>query len=643
MPGAGPARHAHGRLPRGRPARRAPGGLRGWASWEPANATGNYAGKAYYRDSLAGVAVAAFGLGDSGYLKYNAVAKRLANRLAGLGAEALVEKGLGDDQARAGYEAALDPWLEAFWRAVEVRFGVQAMEGVVGSLDMPKFSVTFLEEGPRRSQAGMTAMEEAAGAAAAFHRVADAAAGLPAPADDPRLAAAGPHAFGPGRPYMARMLKNERLTSPGHFQDVRHIEFDLGDSSLTYSPGDLLVILPETPSSAVDAFLERAGLDGDRWVSVRPAGLGAQAEAPGGPQAQVRIRALVQGALDVHGASPRRYFFDVLRRFAAAQHEADRLAYFASAEGRDDLHLYCSGEGRTVLEVLGDFKSSSPPLEWLLQCVPAKRPRQFSISSSPTAHPRAAHITAAIVEWRTPFGRTKRGLCTAALAAMEPGRRDDRVPVWIEAGAMRMPPNDGTPMVLIGPGTGVAPFRSFLQERMERARGRADHHSRPTGPRGPSPESTGPKEQAIESAGPKEAAIESTSLKERDSKSLPVAPSWLLFGCRNEAGDFLYRGEWEALRRAGVLDGIITAFSRDQPSKVYVTHRIRERGALIWRLIGEAGAVVYVSGSARKMPADVMSAIEAVVAEHTGRSTESAKRFVKAMEASGRYVVESWS
>ena len=143
----------------------------------------------------------------------------------------------------------------------------------------------------------------------------------------------------------------------------------------------------------------------------------------------MRVSALVQGVLDIDGASPRRYFFEVLEHFATSEHEAERLQYFGSAEGRDDLHQYNQQEGRTVLEVLNDFKSALPPLEWLLQICPLKQPRQFSISSSPRAHPGQAHITAAIVEYRTPFKRTKRGLCTSWLAGLDPTSSDVRVPV----------------------------------------------------------------------------------------------------------------------------------------------------------------------------------------------------------------------
>lgn len=205
--------------------------------------------------------------------------------------------------------------------------------------------------------------------------------------------------YGPWRPFMAPILSNERITSPTHFQDVRHIVFDLKASGFTYEPGDLLAIFPETPATAVDAFLERLGLDGRSLVRVEanedeemggahcteasipgatipaldargpglhksngelpPPGVGSQGPgngdngiglgiSPGGPSGQsgkgfiTTVRALVQGVVDIAGASPRRYFFQVLHNFAREEQERERLAYFATAEGREDLYR-CGG------------------------------------------------------------------------------------------------------------------------------------------------------------------------------------------------------------------------------------------------------------------------------------------------------------
>ncbi|GMH41133.1 hypothetical protein BSKO_09043 [Bryopsis sp. KO-2023] len=550
-------------------------------------------------DSLKGVCTAVFGLGDSGYQKYNVTGKKLANRLAGLGCDMLIERGLGDDQHPSGYEAGFDPWSEKLWKALELRFGVEKAFKEDG-IGLPKYCVRFLDgesgdasRGGGGAQIGRTNLEKAVEAAASFRQIMGEASG--STFDSTWTSEEG--VAGRWKPHMAKVLKNERITTAEHFQDVRHIELDIHGSGLNYRPGDVLTIFPQTPENAVEEFLKRMGLNGEDWIEVSanqgPVDVSTRSKAT------MRIRELVAGVLDVCGASPRRFFFKVLHAFAQTEVEIDRLAYFASTEGRDDLHVYNQREGRTVLEVLQDFPSATPPLEWLLQACPIKQPRQFSISSSPAAHIGEAHVTVAIVKWRTPFKRQRFGLCTSWLANISPGGAD-RIPVWVESGALSLPKEASTPMILIGPGTGVAPFRSFLEER----------------------------QQILKS-----------------NPANPPAPSLLFFGCRNEQGDFYYRTQWEALQESGVLDknhGLVAAFSRDQPKKVYVTDKLREMQGVVREWVLEKGASVYVAGSAKKMPSNVMEAFqEILVGEDV--SAENAKKLLRTMELKGRYFVEAWS
>lgn len=312
-----------------------------------------------------------------------------------------------------------------------------------------------------------------------------------------------------------------------------------------------------------------------------------------------------------------------------------------------------------MLEVLNDFRSARPSLAWLLESCPLMKPRYFSIASSPKLRPNEAHVTAAIVQWTTPYKRVKHGLCTSWLARLQPTvaavgtgdevaaqspaagglkgiepatcRIDNSVtlasfqpngspavgssgadscqqpaalpplaPVWVEKGALRMPSSVDRPMILIGPGTGIAPFRSFLEQRFAQLQ---------SGVGG-------------------------------------LAPCYLFFGCRNQSGDFLYRDQWLQYQASGVLhckSGLVTAFSRDQQQKLYVTHRIKEHGALLWRLVSEYQAVIYVSGSAQKMPSDVGAAFEQVFQEHGGMDAAAAQKCRRQLELTGRYNVEAWS
>uniref|UniRef100_A0A7I4EI93 FAD-binding FR-type domain-containing protein n=1 Tax=Physcomitrium patens TaxID=3218 RepID=A0A7I4EI93_PHYPA len=413
--------------------------------------------------------------------------------------------------------------------------------------------------------------------------------------------------FGPPvMPIFAKMLVNSRITSEDHEQDVRHIELDLGSSGAQYVPGDILTLLPSQKLASVDKFLQRCGLDGDTFVTVEANDSDvctiAQAEdveTVCKPTA-VLLKTIVEALMDIDSASPRRYFFEVMSHFASAEHEKERLQYFATPEGRDDLYRYNQREGRTVLEVLEDFPSVQMPFEWLLQTVPRLQQRSFSISSSQLAHSNEAHLTVAVVEWTTPFKRKRRGLCSSWLASLDPKIGKVFLPVWFTKGAIALP-SPSVPLILVGPGTGCAPFRAFIQERV-----------------------------ALSNA--EEA----------------VAPVLFFFGCRMQAKDFLYESDWSAWSQGknvlspDVGGDFFVAFSRDQPEKVYVQHKIREQGKKVMQFI-QSGAVIYVAGSANKMPADVMAAFETVLAKETGWPQEKATKYLRDLERRGQYVVEAWS
>ncbi|EFJ14983.1 hypothetical protein SELMODRAFT_119211 [Selaginella moellendorffii] len=512
---------------------------------------------------LENVNYAVFGLGDSGYQKFNFVALKLDRRLADLGAKSIVYRGLGDDQHRSGYEGALDPWLASLWSAVRRIYGREEVsepaDDTAWQLDPPKYKIVY-------HQPHISSVAEGYSTVTTFSSL--------------RLLSTADASF--------LQIKNMRLTDTSHEQDVRHLEFDLGGSGLEYAPGDVLGVFPAQSEEAVSRFMERCGLDEAALVSVEPANAveGYQSVAP------ITLRTLVEAVMDISSASPRRYFFEVMMHFADAEHEKERLQYFATSEGRDDLYNYNQRERRTVTEVLEDFPSVRLPLEWLVQLVPRLRPRYFSISSSLKAHPNEIHLTMAVVQWTTPFKRKRQGLCSTWLAQLD--SKTGVVPVWVTKGILKLP-RPSVPLILVGPGTGCAPFRAFIEER---------------------------------------AAI---------AASQPVAPILFFFGCRYSAKDFLYKEQWQAFAQdRGVLSqenggGFFVAFSRDQPRKIYVQHRIREQSKLVYKLI-EDGAAIFVSGSADKMPADVAQAFDEIAVE-MGDPRAAPKK----LEALGRYVVEVWT
>ncbi|KAL1566586.1 multidrug-resistance type transporter [Salvia divinorum] len=534
-------------------------------------------------DWLKGVNYAVFGLGDSSYQKYNFVAKKLDKRFSSLGATPIIERGLGDDQHPSGYEGALDPWMSSLWSILYQRNPRLLPNAITPDdtlMDQPKVQVIYhdTEEGlsPMTTSTDFNYLEMQLEKAHSMN---------PAKYS------------GKNRPdCFLKLTKNNLLSQVESGKDVRHFEFEAVSCAIDYDVGDILEVLPGQSPEALDAFMQRCNLNPESYITVQ-----ARDNENRGfqkPSSPVKLKSFIELTMDVASASPRRYFFEVMSFFATAEHEKERLQYFASPEGRDDLYQYNQKERRTVLEVLEDFPSVQMPFEWLVQLVPPLKTRAFSISSSNSAHPNQVHLTISLVSWTTPYKRKRTGLCSSWLAGLDPNQRV-LIPAWISKGCLPPPP-PSLPLILVGPGTGCAPFHGFVEER----------------------------------------AIQ--------SKSVTTAPVVFFFGCRNEEDDFLYRDFWLShLQKDGVLSeekggGFYVAFSREQPHKVYVQHKMREQSSKIWSLLSQ-GAAVYVAGSANKMPADVLSALEEIVSNETGVPKEAASTWIRTLERAGKYHVEAWS
>ena len=310
-------------------------------------------------------------------------------------------------------------------------------------------------------------------------------------------------------PFAATLVKNTRLTAPTHFQDVRHLELDITGSGITFDAGDIAVIQPQNLPRRVEAVIQHLQLAtiADLPINISPNPEGVVSALPVGWPSLTTVRELLTNYLDIFGI-PRRHFFELLSFFAQAEAERDKLREFVSAEGQQDLLNYCNKMRRTAYEALQDFPSLVIPLEYLCDLFPPLQPRSFSISSSLKAHPESLSLTVAIVNYRSKMSTARTGVCTSWLAQLQPGAQ---IPLWIEKGTMILPQDPTIPVIAIGPGTGCAPFRAFLQERA----------------------STG------------------------------ATRNTFFFGCRSKSGDYLYQQELETLEALGELK-LLVAFSRDQ-------------------------------------------------------------------------------
>ncbi|XP_054440733.1 NADPH-dependent diflavin oxidoreductase 1 isoform X2 [Pteronotus mesoamericanus] len=512
--------------------------------------------------SLCQMDFAVLGLGDSSYAKFNFVAKKLHRRLLQLGGAALLPVCLGDDQHELGPDAAVDPWLRDLWEKVLGLHPVPLHLGVIPpGVPLPStFTLQFLQEAPRVC-----------------------------PAEVPRAGTDPPSPPSELQPFLAPMVANQRVTGPSHFQDVRLIEFDITGSGISFVAGDVVLIQPENTVGHVQRFCQALGLDPDQYFTLQPRE--ADVPCPGRLPQPCSVRHLVSKYLDI-ASVPRRSFFELLACLSPHKLEREKLLELSSAEGQEALHEYCSRPRRTALEVLCDFPhtAAAVPPDYLLDLIPPIRPRAFSIASSLLARPARLQILVAVVQYQTRLKEPRRGLCSSWLASLDPGQGPAQVPLWVRPGALTFPQTPDTPVIMVGPGTGVAPFHAAIQERV--AQGQVGNT--------------------------------------------------LFFGCRQREQDFYWEAEWAELEEKGSLT-LVTAFSREQERKVYVQHRLRERGPLVWELLDRRGASFYLAGNAKHMPADVSEALTSIFQAEGGLSGPEAAAYLARLQRTLRFQTETWA
>uniref|UniRef100_A0A6Q2YE37 NADPH-dependent diflavin oxidoreductase 1 n=1 Tax=Esox lucius TaxID=8010 RepID=A0A6Q2YE37_ESOLU len=500
--------------------------------------------------SLCRLDYAVLGLGDSSYPRFNFVAKKLHKRLMQLGASVLLPVGLADDQHDLGADGVIDPWITSFW------------EKVLSLYPPPAGQSPIRDDEPLVS----------------FH------------SDVPQQ----PISPSPTHPFLAKVVFNERVTKASHFQDVRHIEFDITGSSIEFTAGDVVLMRPSNTRENVEQFCQLLRLDPD-LIQRTNAILNMEPVSPGSIPARLAqpctVRCLAETFLDI-AAVPRRSFFELLATFATDEREREKLAEFSSAQGQDELHSYCNRPRRTALEVLTDFPHTTAELsvDYLLDLFPEIQPRSFSIASSLQAHPNRIQILLAVVQYKTKMYLPRKGLCSSWLASLDPRLGDVFVPLWVKKGSMKFPKDPETPVVMVGPGTGVAPFRAALQERIAQGK----------------------------------------------------TANVLFFGCRSQSKDFYCSAEWEEMVKAGQLT-LFTAFSRDQEDKIYVQQRVKEQAVLLWDLIVNKNAYFYIAGNAKQMPTAVCDALKEGFRSQGGMSSSQADEMLVAMERAGRFQSETWS
>lgn len=390
-------------------------------------------------------------------------------------------------------------------------------------------------------------------------------AGRPLPAGDapaterPRPRTPAPPGVGRQNPLPHRLVIHRRLSGPGASKDVRQFGFDLRGSALRYEAGDALGVWPRNDPALVNAVLAATGLPREGSVALPGVGERPWAEA------------LAQH-LDITRLTPEQL------RFVAERSGDTGLA--ARLQGPADA-LAGWLQGRQLIDLLRAHPVRAGAADWL-GVLKRLQPRLYSIASSPRAEPDTVQLTVSVVRYHFD-GQPRGGLCSTFLADRA---GDTDVPLFVQPAPHFRPPTDpAAPLIMIGPGTGIAPFRGFLQER-----------------------------QATGASG----------------------RNWLFFGEQHAATDFYYRDELAALQRQGVLHRLDTAFSRDQADKLYVQHRIAEHGATLWAWLQD-GAHLRICGDASRMAKDVDAALRQVAQTHGGLGPDAATAYLAQLARDQRY------
>jgi sulfite reductase (NADPH) flavoprotein alpha-component len=366
--------------------------------------------------------------------------------------------------------------------------------------------------------------------------------------------------FDKHNPFLATIIDNIVLTGRGSTKETRHIELSLVGSGLSFEPGDALGVLPRNDPVLVETILGSLGLAASTPVTVK--------------DGKVPLSEALQAIFEITTATPRflEHWAELtgagqLKRLLSGDYVQERAAYLR------DHH---------IIDLIRRFPAPGLAAEAFVAGLRLLQPRLYSIASSPVAMPDEVHLTISTVRYRL-HGETRAGVASGYFA--DRGATETRVPVFVQANRHFRLPADGVPILMIGAGTGVAPYRGFLQER--EARGATGF-------------------------------------------------AWLFFGERNFRTDFLYQVEWQAYLKSKVLTRMDAAFSRDGAQKAYVQHRMLERAGEIFAWL-EDGAHVYVCGDASRLAPDVHAALIAIIAEQGGMAREAAEDYLDGLQRGHRY------
>ncbi|KAL9102958.1 MAG: hypothetical protein Q9163_001945 [Psora crenata] len=531
----------------------------------------------------------AFGLGNNTYEHYNSVVRRVDEALVRLGASRIGKAGEGDDGAGTMEEDFL-AWKEPMWAELSEKMSLDEREAVYE----PIFSITERED--MKANADEVYLGEP---------------------NKNHLEGSQRGPYNSHNPFIAPIAESKELFTVKD-RNCLHLEIDIKGSNLTYETGDHIAVWPTNAGREVDRFVSILGLSEKRHAVISVKGLDPTARVPF--PTPTTYDAAIRYHMEICGPVSRQ-FVASLAPFApsdAAKAEMTRLGsdkdYFSDQVSQQYLNI------AQVLERVDQHRWTNVPFSIMIEEIKKIQPRYYSISSSSLVQKDQISITAVVEEIRVPGSDSiVKGVTTNYLLALKQKQHGDpnpdphgltyaingprnkydgiHVPVHVRHSNFKLPSDPSKPIIMVGPGSGVAPFRGFVQERAAQAK-----------------------------AGQK------------------VGQTVLFYGCRRSTEDYLYKDEWESFKNdLGETFTLITAFSRESPKKTYVQHRLEENAALVNSLLQEHKANFYVCGDAANMAREVSTMLGKIISEQRGVSLEKAEDVVKAMRNSNQYQEDVWS